>query len=124
MASSAGLRKRPITVSSTLVERVSKRPHIHLSQEDGDESAPTVTDARGTSERIPDTPIQPISATLVRGHGPVWAMGRQDLCEAQSHFRSYQSGLHSNNNIVKGFYISEYSEPRDIIYRNVLIISM
>lgn len=120
MAPPSVSKKRSHAIDPSPVERDNKRIHAGSDHDDGDDAAATVPDVIATSDSTPAT-TQPASATLVCGHGPVWATGRRDLCEAQPYFRAYQGGMHSHDGVARGLYISKYCEPRDILDRNVLI---
>lgn len=119
MASPSAPKKRATNAALSPVERDSKRVCV-LANHNEEETAAMVPEVIATSDSIPVT-TQPVCATLVCGYPPVWAQVRQHLCEAQPHFRSHQAGQYNNGKVAQGFYISKYSEPRDLLDRNVLI---
>ncbi|KAF9027015.1 hypothetical protein BDZ89DRAFT_1134444 [Hymenopellis radicata] len=53
---------------------------------------------------------------------PIWAMSRQEVCEAYPRFQSYQGGVYHNKNVVKGYFLSKFSALRDGWFQNGRII--
>lgn len=120
MASPPDSKKRATAIEPSPDARDNKRVHYGRDEEDGDGTATVIEDVAVLTDNLA-APEHPVCATLARGYGPVWAIGRQDLCEAQPYFKAYQGGMHSSAKIALGLYISKYSEPRDVLDRNVLI---
>ncbi|ROV98770.1 hypothetical protein VMCG_06814 [Cytospora schulzeri] len=119
MASPSAPKKRANAVASSS-ERNNKRLRSDDDEKIEDEITAAVPDVVIASDSTP-VATQTVCATLVCGYGPVWATVRQDLCEAQPYFKAHQGGIHSNNSVALGLYINKYSEPRDLLDRNVLV---
>ncbi|KAG1865826.1 hypothetical protein DFJ58DRAFT_863465, partial [Suillus subalutaceus] len=47
---------------------------------------------------------------------PIWAESRQEVCESFDYFRSYQSGVYSLKDIVKGYLLGGSPASRDIFH--------
>ncbi|KAL0577022.1 hypothetical protein V5O48_004956 [Marasmius crinis-equi] len=44
---------------------------------------------------------------------PIWAVSRQEVCESFDWFRSYQGGVYSSKEVVKGYLLGGFSSKRD-----------
>ncbi|KAG1776986.1 hypothetical protein EV702DRAFT_1104717 [Suillus placidus] len=47
---------------------------------------------------------------------PIWAESRQEVCESFDYFRSYQGGVYSSKDIVKGYLLGGSPASRDIFH--------
>ncbi|KAH7925520.1 hypothetical protein BV22DRAFT_1033889 [Leucogyrophana mollusca] len=91
-----------------------EQPFDVIGPDDNATSKPTVEESIVTSERKPRLP----------GNPPLWAASRQEICESTEYFRSYQGGVYSSKDTVKGYLLSAFSASRDIFHhRGKLIIS-
>ncbi|KAG1812407.1 uncharacterized protein BJ212DRAFT_1276580 [Suillus subaureus] len=75
-------------------------PQLSSCKEVADVSAPTIKQQR------PPLPVKP----------PIWAESRQEVCESFDYFRSYQSGVYSLKDIVKGYLLGGSPASRDIFH--------
>ncbi|KAI6119319.1 hypothetical protein EDD16DRAFT_1791069 [Pisolithus croceorrhizus] len=51
-------------------------------------------------------------------HPPIWAESRQEICECLEYFRSYQGGVYSKNDIVKGYLLGAFAASRDLFHHD------
>lgn len=83
-------------------------PPVSSCKEVADVSAPTI------EQQKPPLPVMP----------PIWAESRQEVCESFDYFRSYQGGVYSSKDIVKGYLLGGSPANRDIFHcEGKLIIS-
>lgn len=75
-------------------------PPLSNSKDVAGVSAPTV------DQQKPPLPAMP----------PIWAESRQEVCESFSYFRSYQGGVYSSKDIVKGYLLGGSPASRDIFH--------
>ncbi|KAG2043695.1 hypothetical protein BDR03DRAFT_851560 [Suillus americanus] len=75
-------------------------PQLSSCKEVADASAPTI------EQEKPRLPVKP----------PIWAESRQEVCESFDYFRSYQSGVYSLKDIVKGYLLGGSPASRDIFH--------
>jgi hypothetical protein len=75
-------------------------PQLSSCKEVADVSAPII------KQRKPRLPVMP----------PIWAESRQEVCESFDYFRSYQSGVYSLKDIVKGYLLGGSPASRDIFH--------
>lgn len=83
-------------------------PPLSGCKEVADINVPTM------EQQKPHLPVMP----------PIWAESRQEVCESFDYFRSYQSGVYSLKDIVKGYLLGGSPASRDIFHcRGRLIVS-
>ncbi|KAG1746285.1 hypothetical protein EDD22DRAFT_918224 [Suillus occidentalis] len=75
-------------------------PPLSSCKEAVDISAPTI------DQQKPPLPAMP----------PIWAQSRQEVCESFDYFRSYQGGVYSSKDIVKGYLLGGSPASRDIFH--------
>ncbi|KAG0708360.1 hypothetical protein DFH29DRAFT_892124 [Suillus ampliporus] len=75
-------------------------PPLSSYKEVADISAPTI------QLRKPPLPVMPA----------IWAESRQEVCESFEHFRSYQGGVYSSKDIVKGYLLGGSPASRDLFH--------
>ncbi|KAG1870361.1 hypothetical protein C8R48DRAFT_789393 [Suillus tomentosus] len=75
-------------------------PPLSSCKEAADISVPTI------EQQKPRLPVMP----------PIWAESRQEVCESFDYFRSYQSGVYSLKDIVKGYLLGGSPASRDIFH--------
>ncbi|KAG1746118.1 hypothetical protein EDB19DRAFT_1690476 [Suillus lakei] len=75
-------------------------PPLSSCKEGTDVSAPTI------EQQKPPLPTMP----------PIWAESRQEVCESFDYFRSYQGGVYSSKDIVKGYLLGGSPASRDIFH--------
>ncbi|KAG2099129.1 hypothetical protein BD769DRAFT_1368639 [Suillus cothurnatus] len=75
-------------------------PQLSSCKEVADVSAPII------KQQKPRLPVMP----------PIWAESRQEVCESFDYFRSYQSGVYSLKDIVKGYLLGGSPASRDIFH--------
>ncbi|KAJ8077182.1 hypothetical protein PM082_001610 [Marasmius tenuissimus] len=61
---------------------------------------------------------------ILRRAPPIWSVSRQEVCESFDWFRSYQGGVYSSKEVVKGYLLGGFSSKRDGFFNGgKLIIS-
>lgn len=85
--------------------------------------------AGGMRVLLADEPGGPVHADLTAKprlprYPPIWAESRQEICECLEYFRSYQGGVYSKNDVVKGYLLGAFAASRDLFFHDgKLIIS-